>query len=55
MPFDISVTVSLGTCHGPIASEDDWKTLYRHADQALFAAKAAGRDRVRHAIAPIAA
>ncbi|MBN8840313.1 MAG: diguanylate cyclase [Sphingomonadales bacterium] len=55
MPFDISVTVSLGTCCGPITSEDDWKTLYRHADQALFAAKAAGRDRVRHATTPIAA
>lgn len=55
MPFDIRVTVSLGTCIGPIASEQNWKTLYRDADQALFAAKSAGRDRVRHALAPIAA
>ena len=55
MPFDLTVTVSLGTCAGPIASEQDWKALYRHADQALYAAKAAGRDRVRHAAGPLAA
>lgn len=51
MPFDILVTISLGTCAGPITDEHCWKTLYRRADQALFAAKAAGRDRVRHAAA----
>ncbi|WEK41700.1 MAG: GGDEF domain-containing protein [Candidatus Sphingomonas colombiensis] len=55
MPFDIRVTVSLGTCTGPIAGEQDWKNLYRNADQALFAAKSAGRDRVRHALGSIAA
>ncbi|QKR98223.1 diguanylate cyclase [Sphingomonas sp. CL5.1] len=55
MPFDLTVTVSLGTCAGPIASEQDWKALYRNADQALYAAKAAGRDRVRHAAGPLAA
>ncbi|MFT3978375.1 MAG: diguanylate cyclase [Sphingomonas bacterium] len=48
MPFDMAVTVSLGTCAGRIADEQDWKRLYRNADQALFAAKTAGRDRVRH-------
>ena len=34
---------------GPLAREIDWKTLYRRADQALFDAKDAGRDRVRRA------
>ena len=49
MPFDITVTASIGTCTGPLAREVDWKTLYRQADRALFAAKAAGRDRARDA------
>lgn len=47
MPFDLRVTTSLGTATGSIATEGDWKQLYRDADQALFAAKAAGRDRAR--------
>ncbi|GAA0329040.1 hypothetical protein GCM10009087_44080 [Sphingomonas oligophenolica] len=47
MPFDISVTASIGASTGPLAREADWKTLYRCADLALFEAKAAGRDRVR--------
>lgn len=49
MPFDVTVTSSIGVCSGPLEREPDWKALYRRADQALFAAKAAGRDRVRDA------
>jgi diguanylate cyclase (GGDEF)-like protein len=52
LPYDLMVTASIGTCVGPLARETDWKRLYRRADEALFAAKAAGRDRVRDA-API--
>ncbi len=47
MPFDLRVTASLGAAYGPLADEIDWKSLYHKADQALFAAKAAGRDRSR--------
>lgn len=50
MPFDIKVTASIGTCQGVLASEIDWKALYRIADAALYDAKSAGRDRVRHAM-----
>ncbi len=49
MPFDLTVTASIGTCTGPLACEKDWKTLYQDADRALFAAKSAGRDRARRA------
>ena len=49
MPFDLSVTASIGTCTGELARETDWKALYRLADRALFDAKAAGRDRARDA------
>lgn len=49
MPFDLTVTASIGTCVGPLAREADWKTLYCSADRALFEAKAAGRDRARDA------
>ena len=49
MPFDLTVTASIGACTGPLQSEIDWKRLYRQADLALFEAKAAGRDRARHA------
>lgn len=49
MPFDLVVTTSIGVCNGGIASEPEWKRLYRGADAALFRAKAAGRDRVRRA------
>jgi len=45
MPFDIPVTTSIGTCTGPLLGEADWQALYRQADRALYAAKAAGRDR----------
>lgn len=47
MPFDLTITASIGTCTGSLATEIDWKALYRCADSALFDAKAAGRDRVR--------
>ena len=49
MPFDLTVTSSIGTCVGTLASETDWKLLYRNADRALFEAKTAGRDRSRRA------
>ncbi len=49
MPFDLSVTASIGTCTGPLTREVDWKALYRSADLSLFEAKAAGRDRARDA------
>ena len=49
MPFDLSVTASIGICTGPLAREGDWKAMYRSADRALFEAKAAGRDRARSA------
>ena len=49
MPFDLTVTASLGSCTGPMARETDWKKLYSLADRALFAAKTAGRDRARDA------
>jgi diguanylate cyclase (GGDEF)-like protein len=53
MPFDLRVTASIGTATGTLMAESDWKTLYRAADTALFAAKSAGRDRARSA--PLAA
>jgi diguanylate cyclase (GGDEF)-like protein len=53
MPFDLRVTASIGSATGPLGDERDWKSLYRLADSALFAAKSAGRDRSR--AAPIAA
>jgi len=55
MPFDLTVTASIGTCIGPLTRETDWKAMYRNADRALFAAKAAGRDRVRHGVTSAAA
>ena len=51
MPFDLTVTASIGTCIGPMTREIDWKAMYRCADRALFEAKAAGRDRVRNGVA----
>lgn len=49
MPFDLTVTASIGTCTGPLTTESDWKSMYRGADRALFDAKSAGRDRARRA------
>jgi diguanylate cyclase (GGDEF)-like protein len=51
MPFDLTVTASIGTCSGPLETEAQWKLLYRFADRALFDAKAEGRDRARTALA----
>lgn len=45
MPQGLQVTVSIGFADGSIASEADWKRLYRLADAALYRAKADGRDR----------
>ena len=47
MPFDLTITSSIGVCTGPLTNEVDWKQLYRRADRALSEAKAQGRDRVR--------
>jgi diguanylate cyclase (GGDEF)-like protein len=47
MPFDLTVTASIGVARGPLSREAEWKTLYRAADAALFDAKEAGRDRAR--------
>ena len=47
MPFDLTVTTSIGLARGPLLREADWKALYRAADAALFDAKDAGRDRAR--------
>ena len=44
-PAGLKVTASLGLCTGMLHDEEDWRKLYREADQALFAAKNAGRDR----------
>jgi diguanylate cyclase (GGDEF)-like protein len=51
MPFDIAVTTSIGSCTGPLVGEADWQALYRQADRALYAAKAAGRNRACDAAA----
>lgn len=47
MPYDVTVTASIGKCIGPLRREIDWKALYGCADRALFDAKSAGRDRAR--------
>jgi diguanylate cyclase (GGDEF)-like protein len=49
MPFDLTVTASIGACTGPLVTEAAWKAMYRRADRALFDAKQAGRDRARFA------
>lgn len=51
MPFDLTVTASIGASTGLLQTEIDWKKLYRRADRALFAAKTEGRDRVRYDMA----
>ena len=45
MPQAEWVTVSIGYADGKVASEEEWKRLYRFADSALYRAKSDGRDR----------
>jgi len=47
MPYDVTITASIGVCVGSLEREQDWKALYGCADRALFEAKSAGRDRAR--------
>ncbi len=54
MPFDLTITASIGGCTGPLATESDWKHLYRSADSALLDAKTCGRDRATHSAAFVA-
>ena len=42
----ITATVSIGVCGGQLRGADDWERLLRSAEQALYAAKAQGRNRV---------
>lgn len=39
------ITASMGIANRNVASDDDWKILYRAADMALYRAKAEGRNR----------
>ncbi|MBS0294611.1 MAG: GGDEF domain-containing protein [Proteobacteria bacterium] len=43
----IAVTLSIGVCGGRPQHAGSWETLLRKADQALYAAKTAGRNRVQ--------
>src|SRR3546814_14861487 len=49
MPFDLTVTASLGGSIGPLLTEHDWKPLSRAADRALLDAHSARRARARPA------
>ncbi len=55
MPYDLTITVSVGSHAGALESEGDWAAMYRMADKALYAAKKAGRDRARAASLSLAA
>lgn len=48
----IAVTVSIGVCGTQMESIQDWDRLIQAADQALYRAKAAGRNRVECADLP---
>jgi diguanylate cyclase (GGDEF)-like protein len=54
-PHDLKLTVSVGHALGQIADDLSWKAIYSAADQALIAAKQAGRNRVHRRAVPIAA
>ncbi|MFM5894765.1 MAG: diguanylate cyclase [Novosphingobium sp.] len=45
MPHGGTITISLGVAEGPVACEDDWRSLYQRADRALYQAKRDGRNR----------
>lgn len=45
LPQGYRITASIGIANRIVASEDDWKILYRAADMALYRAKTGGRDR----------
>jgi len=51
----VSVTISLGVSSQPPTAESSFGPLYAAADQALYDAKRAGRDRVRIATLEIEA
>lgn len=42
MPLGTRVTISIGIAEGQIATEQDWRALYRSADRALYRAKRDG-------------
>ncbi|MBZ6379964.1 hypothetical protein B5C34_14145 [Pacificimonas flava] len=48
----VSLTASFGVAEGRADPESFWTGIYRRADEALFLAKAHGRDRVEVALAP---
>lgn len=54
-PHGLKLTVSVGHALGQIADDLSWKAIYSAADQALIAAKHAGRNRVHRRAVPIAA
>jgi GGDEF domain-containing protein len=45
LPQGYRITASIGIANRIVASEHDWKILYRAADMALYRAKTGGRDR----------
>jgi len=49
MTGEVRVTVSVGMAEGMVRCEDEWRDLYHRADEALYRAKAEGRNRAIHA------